>query len=108
MKPKKCPTCGRTYIDETLSFCLEDGAPLVYHDSRAEPATAILPVAATSESPTRSMQSIGDHGAPRRTEEHALGGRKHLLVATAVFAVLIVGGAFAYFYGFAGGRHIDS
>lgn len=25
---KKCPTCSRTYADETLSFCLEDGALL--------------------------------------------------------------------------------
>lgn len=25
---KKCPTCNRTYADETLSFCLEDGALL--------------------------------------------------------------------------------
>lgn len=26
---KRCPTCNRTYPDETMSFCLEDGAPLV-------------------------------------------------------------------------------
>jgi hypothetical protein len=26
---KKCPSCNRTYTDEALSFCLEDGSPLL-------------------------------------------------------------------------------
>ena len=26
---KRCPTCNRSFDDETLSFCLEDGTPLV-------------------------------------------------------------------------------
>jgi hypothetical protein len=26
---KRCPTCKRTFDDDTLSFCLEDGTPLV-------------------------------------------------------------------------------
>src|SRR6476661_8364655 len=39
---KRCPTCGRNYIDETLNFCLEDGAPLVYARS-TEPLTEVLP-----------------------------------------------------------------
>ncbi len=26
---KRCPTCSRTFDDETLSFCLDDGTPLV-------------------------------------------------------------------------------
>ncbi|MGI8786240.1 MAG: hypothetical protein ACR2HG_00580 [Pyrinomonadaceae bacterium] len=26
---KQCPLCRRTYTDETLAFCLEDGSPLV-------------------------------------------------------------------------------
>jgi hypothetical protein len=25
---KRCPTCSRTYTDDTLRFCLEDGTPL--------------------------------------------------------------------------------
>lgn len=44
---KRCPECRRDYYDDTLSFCLEDGARLVYgvsNDDIAtdEPATAIL------------------------------------------------------------------
>ncbi len=26
---KRCPSCGRSYADTTLNFCLEDGTPLV-------------------------------------------------------------------------------
>jgi TolB-like protein/Flp pilus assembly protein TadD len=108
MKPKRCPTCGRTYIDETLSFCLEDGAPLVYHDSGAEPATAIFPGTVTGEAPTRQMPATADHPIAQPTEEHALGRSKRLWIAAAVVALLIAGGAFAYFYGIGGGRRIDS
>ena len=39
---KRCPECRRDYYDDTLSFCLEDGTPLVYGLSSDEPATAIL------------------------------------------------------------------
>jgi len=39
---KRCPECRRDYTDDTLSFCLEDGTPLVYGVSADEPATAIL------------------------------------------------------------------
>jgi hypothetical protein len=31
---KRCPTCNRSFDDDTLSFCLEDGTPLV-RDSAA-------------------------------------------------------------------------
>jgi len=26
---KRCPTCSETYADDTMSFCLSDGAPLI-------------------------------------------------------------------------------
>jgi Domain of unknown function (DUF4440) len=38
---KRCPTCNKTFTDETLSFCLEDGTPLVSipSDDEAQPRT---------------------------------------------------------------------
>jgi len=40
---KRCPECRRDYTDETLNFCLDDGAPLPDGPaSMYEPATAIL------------------------------------------------------------------
>src|SRR5689334_10994274 len=45
---KRCPTCRRDFFDDTLSFCLEDGAALVYGVATEQLAdedasTAILP-----------------------------------------------------------------
>ena len=43
---KRCPSCNRTYSDESISFCLADGALLSapYTSSKDEaPATEILP-----------------------------------------------------------------
>lgn len=49
---KRCPTCQRTYTDDSLTFCLEDGALLLSEASSSSsepPATMIL-----SEPPTTS------------------------------------------------------
>jgi Tol biopolymer transport system component len=39
---KHCPKCGRSYSDETLNFCLEDGEWLTELPQADEPATAVL------------------------------------------------------------------
>ncbi|HEY0407515.1 MAG TPA: hypothetical protein VGC89_17405, partial [Pyrinomonadaceae bacterium] len=43
---KRCPTCQRSYTDDSLTFCLEDGAPLKHEpapgSSSEPPATMIL------------------------------------------------------------------
>jgi hypothetical protein len=44
---KRCPTCKRTYDDDTLSFCLEDGTPL----TRDPSATSDSEVTLVSPSP---------------------------------------------------------
>jgi hypothetical protein len=42
---KRCPTCQRTYTDDTLSYCLEDGSTLYSDGSGASDiaATVIIP-----------------------------------------------------------------
>ncbi len=40
---KKCPTCQRTYTDENLFFCLEDGAALVAAPSNSEATLGFTP-----------------------------------------------------------------
>ena len=80
---KRCPECRRDYYDDTLSFCLEDGTPLVQGSvpigqiSADEPATAILsePGAiatgfSPNESPTRPQILATDKTAifPRGAE----------------------------------------
>jgi TolB-like protein len=39
---KRCPTCKRTYLDETVSFCREDGSPLVMDSSATNSANTLL------------------------------------------------------------------
>lgn len=49
---KRCPTCKRTFNDDTLSFCLEDGTPLVA-EAAARPdsqETLVSPRSPVSES----------------------------------------------------------
>ena len=43
---KRCPQCKQAYTDETLSFCLDDGAWLVDELSDTEAGTVILPESA--------------------------------------------------------------
>jgi len=69
---KQCPECSREYYDESLRFCLEDGARLVStragnQASDVEPATAILSgVELPSESATRTFEpsAIDSVGVP--------------------------------------------
>ena len=67
---KRCPECGREY-DNTMMFCLDDGAELLYGPaSMDEPATAILSEfgvprveGPSSESPTRAQIHTTDQTA---------------------------------------------
>lgn len=84
---KQCPKCHKEYSDETLNFCLEDGAWLL--ESAAEPVTAILsdPGAVEtkylpSESPTVQLQS--------RTTASGFDRSKRKLLAAASITILLV------------------
>ncbi len=124
---KRCPECGREY-DNTMMFCLDDGAELLYGPAKSEPgavATGFLPsdepatailhsTAAPGEAPTRAQINTTDQTAILRTGAEAepqgsLGGlaekqsfsanRAAKPLAAVVVAVLIlVGGFFGYRY----------
>ncbi len=81
---KRCPECGREY-DNTMMFCLDDGAELLYGPAKSEPgavatgflssddepATAILhSTAAPGEAATRAQIHVTDQTAilPRGAE----------------------------------------
>jgi len=76
---KRCPECRRDYYDDTLSFCLEDGTPLIYGVSNDEPATAVFGVpplgGSSSESATRPQIHTTDQTAifPRGSEAEPRG-----------------------------------
>src|SRR5215212_8704904 len=54
---KRCAQCRRTYFDESLNFCLDDGLPLIHGPFEVETPTAILPSEPTPEGPTRRFES---------------------------------------------------
>src|SRR5215207_8394345 len=58
---KTCPQCGKEYLDDTLSFCLEDGSRLsaaAPDDHSADQKTAILSSTGPStEAQTRPLRS---------------------------------------------------
>ena len=54
---KHCPECNRNYADPTISFCLEDGSPLVFEFDVDEPETAVLSGDPPSEASTRISKS---------------------------------------------------
>lgn len=40
---KRCPTCKKTFTDQNLSFCIEDGTPLVPITDAADETTVVSP-----------------------------------------------------------------
>ena len=62
LKLKQCPTCARTYSDDTLAFCLDDGSTLVHRQDPQEtlriPAPQQTDWAATPEHHSASKLPI--------------------------------------------------
>lgn len=46
---KRCPTCNKTFTDQNLSFCLDDGTPLLSVDTAENEATLVRPSAGAGE-----------------------------------------------------------
>ena len=111
---RQCPDCKRIYYDETLNFCLEDGAELVYGPANDEPATAVMseprPVrvstgfpageAKTRELPTQLPTSPADPSLLKRNSVIAA------IVGLSIVTVLGVGSY--WFYGRASSKEINS
>jgi hypothetical protein len=74
---KRCPECRRDYYDDSLAYCLDDGAVLLDGPpSRDEPATAIL-----CETPSRHVGRNYINGYPEcRTDKAMARSFKRLLI----------------------------
>ncbi len=116
---KRCPECGREY-DNTMMFCLDDGAELLYGPaSMDEPATAILSVPGavatgfpSSESPTKPPINTTDQTAilPIGTGDivpKSTGFDKRLLAVPLLLVIIVLGGLLGYKY-FAPAKQINS
>lgn len=43
MGTKRCPTCNKTFTDQSLSFCIDDGTPLATIPDAADETTVVSP-----------------------------------------------------------------
>src|SRR4030095_949702 len=112
---KHCPKGKKNYADPTLSFCLQDGAPLIFGSAVEEPTTAILSGDEQSDAPTRRI----DPHTTEPTESYAFGesqikesGRPRnyiwILGGIAVVAVILAS-VFGYrYFANADSKQIDS
>jgi len=57
---KSCPTCRRIYADDTLRFCLEDGAPLDTEVRPGSERTLALPEARETGGPAAPTKLLDD------------------------------------------------
>jgi TolB-like protein/Tfp pilus assembly protein PilF len=115
---KHCPECNKNYADPTLSFCLQDGAPLIFGSAVEEPNTAILSGDQPSESPTRHIdphttyptESLHFSEPPnesRDTASHSRGKLIWLVGGIAVVAAVALLAVYR-FYGTSASTQIDS
>ncbi|MGA9996083.1 MAG: DUF1566 domain-containing protein [Pyrinomonadaceae bacterium] len=89
---KQCPQCNRTYADETLNFCLDDGVLLsTLYDPEA---TLVMP------SPHSVPPTI--EALPHKQSDPQIKGHSHNLnfsyIIILLLAVLLTGSAVALFY----------
>jgi TolB-like protein/Tfp pilus assembly protein PilF len=100
---KHCPECNRNYADPTLSYCLNDGAPLIYGLAIEEPETAILSGDVPSEAPTRQIdphtttpteaQPFPKLPTTARSRDH-----KSIWVLSALAIAIVLAALFGYRY----------
>src|SRR5829696_8558291 len=82
---KHCPECNRNYADPTISFCLQDGAPLVFDLAAAEPETAVLSADRPSEAATRTFEPKLN---PRPVNGRFASGR--MSIAAGIVGILLI------------------
>lgn len=115
---KRCPECRRDYYDETLLYCLDDGAALLGGPaSMDDPQTAILhSTSSPSEAATRAQIHMTSSGAePQKADGQSIGKDRDSVPRTAkslaapIAVVLILAAAFlGYRYFFANPTQIAS
>jgi TolB-like protein len=93
---KTCPKCSRTYPDETLNFCLDDGEWLTDISEAGESATAILSGDLPNQPATRTLEPTPASGLSiEKIETKA----RSIMVAAVVFVLvsaLAIGGYLYY------------
>ena len=61
---KRCPTCNKTFTDPNLSFCIDDGTPLIKIDAAPYDSEATLVSPSSSAPNSEVTQSYTQRSAP--------------------------------------------
>lgn len=103
---KRCPECRRDYYDDSLMYCLDDGAALLEGPSSGQTDTAILPEArVSSEAATRTFDPDAS-----TNESINVASNRSSIISGAIGIVLITAlgiGSYLY-YGRAPSKQIES
>jgi hypothetical protein len=62
---KRCPTCNKTFTEEHLSFCVDDGTPLLTVDSHDDEATVVRPHLGDSSTGSADVSDASSERASR-------------------------------------------
>lgn len=95
---KQCPTCKTTYTDNSLSFCLADGASLVSTDEEQTVVRSIkndaLIVDLSASTPPTTVVRQDDGSGSKTLVKLVVGGL--LLIVVAIVGLGLAGAAFYY------------
>src|SRR5688572_6715246 len=110
---KRCPECRRDYFDDSLLYCLEDGASLIQGPipSPDDPATAILTAEQiSSEQATRSFDRSLETGESSFSGSMNARSRKNSIIAGFLGITLVTAlGIGSYlFYSRSSAKQIES
>ena len=104
---KRCPTCNKTFSEKHLSFCVDDGTPLVNVDPPDDEATVVRPAAegsspeasgssgASGERDSKPYQPPGSYIPPGSYGERKRQTWPWLLGIFAILAIVFAGLGFA-------------
>lgn len=92
---KRCPTCNKTFTDQHLSFCVDDGTPLAEVDTSLDEATVVRPAVGeagsgggSGEGNVPPYQPPGSYLPPGASAQ--LGGKKWPWIIGILTLVLLV------------------
>ncbi len=104
---KICPTCRRTYADDGLNFCLEDGSVLTFAPADGAPTVVMEHPRTTDPTPSAWQPQ----NPPAQSMQPKKRSSKAWVWVVGIFAVLILvcgGGFVGFFLYFASGTNSNS
>jgi len=69
---KTCPTCRKSYADDSLNFCLEDGSVLTFAASVAAPTVMMPAPAPTNPNPPITLNQQGPQASWDQLQQHSM------------------------------------